>query len=167
MNELRELFKFEFYFPRRADYRAEVEARVRDRFDDWEDAVRAGEAGVRDALNQVQLLIAHGVLRSFVDAYRVMAAVLATAGADAIEDESGFLAQCLKTGRQYLLQERVFSAESISKSLYATGLKLADYKGLLTANQAEQRHELLGEFNSINRRLDEILTMTLAMAEDR
>ena len=166
-NELRELFKFEFYFPRRADYRSEVEARVRDRFHDWEDAVRGGEAGVRAALDQVQLLIAHGVLRSFVDAYRVMATVLATAGADAVDDKSGLLSQCMKTGKQYLLQERVFSPESISKSLYATGLKLADYKGLLAANQADQRHDLLGELRRINRRLDEILAITLAKSDDR
>ena len=129
MEELRELFKFEFYFPRRADYRNEVEALVNDRFDNWEDALRGGETGVRDALNQAPILIAHGVLRSFVDAYRVMAAVLATSGADAIEDQSGFLAQCLKTGKQYLLQERVFSAESISKSLYATGTEACRLPG--------------------------------------
>ena len=166
MEELRELFKFEFYFPRRADYRKEVEVRVRDRFDDCESIVKGGEVGVREALNQVPLLIAHGVLRSFVDAYHVMATVLATAGADAVSDKSAFLAQCLKTGKQYLLQERVFSPESISKSLYTTGLKLADYRGLLAANQAEERHELVGEFRRINRRLDEILAMALAKAED-
>jgi glycerol-3-phosphate O-acyltransferase len=95
-----------------------------------------------------------------------MATVLATAGADAVSDKSAFLAQCLKTGKQYLLQERVFSPESISKSLYTTGLKLADYRGLLAANQAEERHELVGEFRRINRRLDEILAMALAKAED-
>ena len=162
MEELRELFKFEFYFPRSADYRPEVEALVRDRFDDWEDALRDGEAGVRAALDEVPLLTAHAVLRSFVDAYRVMATVLATAGADAIEDKSALLAQCLKTGKQYLLQERVFSAESISKSLYATGLKLADYRGLLAANQAEERHELVGEFRRIDSRLDEILAIAMA-----
>ena len=148
--ELRELFKFEFYFPRRADYRTEVEGRVRDRFPEWEDLVRSDETGVRAALDRVQPLIAHGVLRSFVDAYRVMASVLATAGDDAVEDSSGFLAQCLKTGKQELLQGRVFSPESISKSLYATGLKLADYRDLLAANQSEARHELVQEFRRIN-----------------
>ena len=166
-NELRELFKFEFYFPRRADYRPEVETRVRDRFNDWEDIVGSHETGVRAALGQVQPLTAHGVLRSFVDAYRVMANVLATAGADAVNDKPGFLTRCLKTGKQELLQGRVFSPESISKSLYATGLKLADYRGLLAANQAEARHELHHEFRRINGRLDEILAITLAKAGDR
>ena len=124
-SELRELFKFEFYFPRRAEYRPEIEKLANERFGGWEDIVRRDEAGVRDALHDVPLLVAHGVLRSFVDAYRVVANVLAEASADVMDDESDFLSRCLKTGKQQLLQGRVFSAESISKSLYATGLTLA------------------------------------------
>src|SRR5210317_245549 len=156
-SELRELFKFEFYLPRRADYRSEIEQRARDRFSDWEDAIRSGEAGGRDVLSADQLLVAHGVLRSFVDAYRIVACVLVDAGADSIDNESRFLSQSLKTGKQQLLQGRVFSAESISKSLYETGLKLADYRGLLAANQEEARDDFHQDFRRISSRLDEIL----------
>jgi len=156
-SELRELFKFEFYLPRRADYRAEIEQRARDRFGDWEDAIRSGEAGGRDVLSADQLLVAHGVLRSFVDAYRIVACVLADAGADSIDNESRFLSQCLKTGKQQLLQGRVFSAESISKTLYETALKLANYRGLLAADQEEARDDFHQDFRRISSRLDEIL----------
>ena len=165
-SELRELFKFEFYLPRRADYRSELERRVSDRFEDWDEALRDGEAGVREAFNRVQLLVAHGVLRSFADAYRVAASVLATADADALDNKSAFLSRCLKTGKQELLQGRVFSAESISKSLYETGWKLADYRGLLAADQAEARREFHDDLRRIKRRLDEILAITTAQAEN-
>jgi glycerol-3-phosphate O-acyltransferase len=165
--ELRELFKFEFYFPRRADFRAEIEERVRDRFENWEALVQGDETAVKDALGKSRLLVAHGVLRSFVDAYRVVAGALAVAGADAIEDQAGFLAQCLKSGKQQLLQGSVFSAESISKALYQTGLKLADYRGLLAADQADTRHDFHREFGRINQRLEEILAITLAKARER
>ena len=161
-SELRELFKFEFYFPRRADFRPAIDARVRERFADWQDLVGRDQAGVRDALSHARLLVAHGVLRSFVDAYRIVASVLADAGADAVEDEGRFLSQCLRTGKQQLLQGRVFSAESISKSLYQTGLQLADYGGLLAANRAAERDAFHQEFRRITDRLDEILAMTLA-----
>jgi glycerol-3-phosphate O-acyltransferase len=164
---LRELFKFEFYLPRRADYRSEIESRVSDQFGDWEDTLRRGEAGVRDALTERQLLVAHGVLRSFVDAYRVVADTLSTAGADAVDDEGSFVALCLKTGKQQLLQGRVFSAESISKTLYQTGLKLARYRDLLEADRSDARQDFHQEFRRITRRLDEILAITLAKAEDR
>ena len=165
--ELRELFKFEFYFPRRADYRAEIAKRVQDRFDDWEDIIRRDESGMRDELDKIQPLVAHGVLRSFVDAYRIVARVLVDAGKDAVSDKGGFLSQCLKTGKQQLLQGRVFSAESISKSLYETGFRLADYRGLLAAGQEDARRAFHQEFRRLNGRLDQILAITLAKAEDQ
>ena len=164
--ELREHFKFEFYLPRRANYRSEIEKRVSDRFDDWENLLQRDDASVRAALDDVQPLVAHGVLRSFVDAYRVVAGVLAASGPDAVDDVNSFLSRCMKTGKQQLLQGRVFSAESISKSLYETGLKLADYRGLLAANQADARHDLHQYFRRINNRLDEILAITLAKTRE-
>ena len=165
-DELRELFKFEFYLPRRVDYRPEIERRVSDRFEDWEKALQGGEAGVREAFNEVRLLVGHGVLRSFADAYRVAAGVLVAAEADAVDNKNGFLSQCLKTGKQELLQGRVFSAESISKSLYETAWKLAEYRGLLAADQAEARDDFHQEFRRIKRRLDEILAITTAQADN-
>ena len=114
----------------------------------------------------MQPLVAHAILRSFVDAYRIVARVLANAAADAVDDKSGFLSQCLKEGKQQLLQGRVFSAESVSKSLYETGLKLANYRGLLAANQADARQEFHREIRRINGRLDAILAITLAKADD-
>jgi glycerol-3-phosphate O-acyltransferase len=158
---LRELFKFEFYFPRRADYRAEIERRARDRFGEWENIVRGNEADIQNSLREVRPLVAHAVLRSFVDAYRVAAKVLTTKGADMLDDEAGFLAQCLKTGKKQLLQGRVFSAESVSKTLYATGLKLAKYRGLLEAGQSEERQNLHQELSRISGRLDEVLAISL------
>ena len=164
---LRELFKFEFYLPRRANYRAEVEKRATDRFADWKGAVRGGETGVRRAFEEARLLVAHGVLRSFVDAYRVAANVLAIAGPNAADNKNDFLSQCLRAGKQELLQGRVFSAESISKSLYESGWKLAEYRGILAANQAEARHDFHQELRGITGRLDAILAMTLTWADDQ
>ena len=165
-SELRELLKFEFYFPRRGAYRTEIERRASERAADWAASVRQGEAAVIAELRSIRPLVAHGVLRSFVDAYRIVAEVLAARGEDPVEDDGQFVAECLKTGRQQLLQGRVFSAESISKSLYATGLKLALYRGLTEADRAEARYAFHEEFRAINRRLDQILEITLAAANE-
>lgn len=159
---MRELFKFEFYFPRSAAHRPELERLAKDRFGDWQQTVLDGETAVRDSLRSIRPLVAHVVLRSFVDAYRIVAKVLAARGADALDDESGFLAECLKTGKQQLLQGRVFSAESVSKSLYATALKVADYRGMLAAGQGEARHEFHQELIRIDGWLDEILAISVA-----
>jgi glycerol-3-phosphate O-acyltransferase len=160
---VRELFKFEFYMPRHANYQADIEQRAHDRFGDWEEAVQKDKAQL---LSSIPLLVAHGVLRSFVEAYRVVASVLADAGDDAIDDQSALLSQCLKTGKQQLLQGRIVTAESISKTLYETGLRLADYRGLRSANRSAARRDFHEEMRRINRRLGEILSTTLAKAED-
>ena len=100
-----------------------------------------------------------------MDDYRVAESVLADADAAAMDNKSAFLSQCLKTGKQELLQGRVFSAESISKSLYESGWKLADYRGLLAADEVDARRELHDKFRRIKRRLDEILAITTAQAD--
>ncbi|MEM9208223.1 MAG: 1-acyl-sn-glycerol-3-phosphate acyltransferase [Pseudomonadota bacterium] len=164
--ELRELFKFEFYLPRSADYRAEIEKTLGDRFSNWEELVSGDEADLLAKFETIQPLVAHGVLRSFVDAYRIVMNVLAAEGDSAIDDEGDLIGKCLKMGKQQLLQGRIFSAESISKSLYATACKLARYRGLLDADQTEARQSLHAELRSITKRLDQILAITLARAED-
>jgi glycerol-3-phosphate O-acyltransferase len=161
--DLRELFKFEFYLPRRANYRSEIEQRAEERFGDWQIAVQEDKGAL---LSRVQLLVAHGVLRSFVEAYRVFAGVLAEAGDDAVDDRAALVSKCMKTGKQQLLQGRVVTPESISKTLYETGLRLADYRGLLSANRSESRRAFHQELRGINKRLDEILAITLAKAEE-
>ena len=161
--ELRELFKFEFYLPRRANYEPEIDQRAYDRFGNWEEAVQSDTTAL---LKSVPLLVAHGVLRSFVEAYRVVAGLLADAGDAAVEDKGALLSQCLKTGKQQLLQGRIVSAESISKTLYENGLRLADYRGLLAAHRSAGRRDLHEELSRINKRLGEILAITLEKAEE-
>ena len=165
-DRLRDIFKFEFYFPRRAGYRQEVETLAGERFGDWEGALQGGEEAVKARLGEIRPLLAHVVLRSFVDAYRIVARVLVAKGADAVSDESALLTQCLKTGKQQLLQGRVFSAESVSKTLYGTGLKLAGYRGLLGAGKADDRHAFHQELVRIEGRLDDILAITVADAKE-
>jgi glycerol-3-phosphate O-acyltransferase len=163
LEELRELFLFDFYFPRRQDYTAAVQAVLEERFPSWRDALAGGEDEVVRVLRQSRLLLAHAVLRSFADAYRVVARALAEAGAEAVEDRAGFVSGCLKLGRQMRLQGRLFSEESVSKSLYETALKLAAHRDLLQGGggAADGRQTLLTELREVRRALDGILAITL------
>jgi glycerol-3-phosphate O-acyltransferase len=163
---LRELLKFEFYFPRRADYSDEIERYLVERFPGWEDALDSGESGVTDLMQSRGPLFAHAVLRSFIDAYRIVADVLVTHDEDAISDEASLVNACLKVGKQQLLQGRVFSAESVSKSLYGTALKLARHRELLDADQGQARRAFQQELRDITGHLDEVLSLTLAAWDD-
>ena len=163
LDALRELFKFDFYFPRRHEFEAKMESLLDDRFDGWREAVASDGAALRDLVVGTRPLLAHGVLRSFADAYGVVARALKELGDQAMEDRATFITDCLKLGRQMRLQGRLFSEESVSKSLYDTALKLAAHRGLLKAGPdlAARRKELLEELSAIERHLDDILSYNL------
>lgn len=129
---MRDLLKFEFFFPGRAgfedDLRTELQLLV------GEDAGR-DEGGLtpdraRELLVTARPHLSHLVLRPFLEAYLVLADRLADRG-DAEVDEDDLLADSLAVGRQWALQRRVASEESISLELFRTALALARHRGLL------------------------------------
>ncbi len=129
---MRDLLKFEFFFPSRAgfedDLRTELQLLV------GEDARQEG--GDMTPERACELLVsarphlAHLVLRPFLDAYLVLADRLADHGDSPVVDDD-LLADALAVGQQWALQRRVASAESISLELFRTALALARHKGLI------------------------------------
>ncbi len=112
---LRDLLKFEFFFPERDAYRERISAELERLDPDWE------TADGRDVLCGAPLLVAHRVLRSFVDAQLVVAERLAARDPRTPVVESEFLDECSGVGQQMLLQGRLHGPESLSRELFAGG----------------------------------------------
>ena len=166
-NDLREIFLFEFYFPRRADYPDAVSAVLQDRFQSWREALADGTEGVRAMLRKSPPLLAHSVLRSFADAYLVVARALVELGDETVADRAAFIADCLKLGRHMRLQGQLFSQEAVSKTLYESVVKLAAHRDLLQGGpeSLQGRKDLLAELRDVCRALDVILAITLESAD--
>jgi len=156
---LRELLKFEFLFSARAQFEKELADEVR-LIGPWEDTTKAASAAdVRRLLEQADVLLAHLVLRPFLDAYHIVADRLA-----ALEDESfnedAFLAECLEVGKQWELQRRIASAESRSMELFKTALRLARHRELVDAFEypdiASRRRDFADEIATAIRRVNTI-----------
>jgi glycerol-3-phosphate O-acyltransferase len=124
---LRDLLKFEFFFPDRATHNAQLTAELQRVTPDWADA------DGRDVLCEAGFLIAHRVLRSFVDAQLVVALRLAARDPGTPVQEREFLDECGGVGQQMLLQGRLHGPESLSRELFASALKLAGNRGLVGA----------------------------------
>jgi glycerol-3-phosphate O-acyltransferase len=122
---LRDLLKFEFFFPDRESYRAQLSGELRQLHPAWET-----EPGER-VLAGADFLIAHRVLRSFLDAQLVTAERLAARAAGRPVVEKTFLDECSGVGRQLLLQGRLHGPESLSRELFGSALKLAANRDLL------------------------------------
>jgi glycerol-3-phosphate O-acyltransferase len=134
--ELRDLMKFEFFFPSRGEFRAEVQAELTLLEPDWAEHVGRPET-MRAVMERQHLHLAHRVLRSFLEAYQVVADRLCALPPDAKFDEKSFLASCLGLAQQYRLQHRIWSSESVSKELFVTGLDLARNRGLVEAKNGD------------------------------
>jgi len=124
---LRELLKFEFFFPVREQFEEEL----------------ASELALMgtDDLAALDLVLAPLVLRPFLDAYHVVADRLAALEGEEY-DEPTFLADCLRVGRQWDLQRRVASTESVSTEVFRTALRLAQHRELLQPKDDESGEQL-------------------------
>jgi len=159
---LRELLKFEFLFSARAQFEKDLadEVRLIGPAEDPVDTTKAASAAdVRRLLEHADLLLAHLVLRPFLDAYHIVADRLA-AYEDESFDEEAFLAECLEVGKQWELQRRIASAESRSMELFKTALRLARHRELADAFEdpdiARRRRDFADEIATAVRRVNTI-----------
>ncbi|MEE6138685.1 lysophospholipid acyltransferase [Mycobacterium sp. 050128] len=161
---LRELLKFEFLFSGRAQFEKELADEVR-LIGAADTSHAAAAADVRGLLASADVLLAHLVLRPFLDAYHIVADRLA-ALADESLDENAFLAECLELGKQWELQRRIASAESRSMELFKTALRLARHRELVEGSDSEQlakrRQEFADEIATATRRVNAIAELARA-----
>ncbi|PSR69057.1 glycerol-3-phosphate acyltransferase [Nocardia sp. MDA0666] len=151
---LRDLLKFEFFFPDRVEFAAAMSAELLLLDRNWEQ--RGSAAELVCALADSGFIMAHRVVRSFFDAQLVVAERLAAADPAAPLDRKQFIDECLAVGRQMLLQQRLHSTESVSSELFSSAVKLAENYGLLdlgTPDLAQRRREFADELRTIGIRI--------------
>ena len=148
---LRDQLKFEFFFPDKASYRAELSAELQRLDPAWE-TVSDGRA----VLERSDLLVADRVLRSFLDAQLVVAERLAARSPRQPVVEKDFLDECSGVGKQMLLQGRLRGPESLSRELFTTAMKLAANLDLIDAGReelAERRRAFAARLRGVVARL--------------
>ena len=153
---LRDLLKFEFYFKERDEHRRQVAAEMARHDPSWEARLRSGPVAADELLAGMRPLVSHVVVRPFVEAYRLVADVLAHDSRPVITD-SDVVREALGLGRQYVAQRRLRSSESVSALLFQTALQLARNRGLFEGDDlAARRAAFLAELRDLVRRLDRI-----------
>ncbi len=148
---LRDLLKFEFFFADKPRFRTELEAEAKLMAPAWDgSSMQAGQAG--RALQRVMQgddtdnapvisgpLVAHHVLRSFLDAQLVAAEVLVALGGGTATTKEALVSSCLTLGQQMVRQRRIHGTESVSRELFGGCANLAANRDLLTAAPDAQR----------------------------
>ncbi len=139
---LRDLLKYEFFFPTKRAFSEALGAEVVMVKPDWEEGVGTLD-DVTEVLKDSRVLIAHRVIGPFLEAYAVVAERLADREPAAPLDSDALIKECLGVARQRMLQQRLHSPESISKDVMSGALRLADNRGLLGPGGDELREERL------------------------
>lgn len=159
---LRELLKFEFFFEAREEFGEAMRAELALIDPDWETPDAAGVpegTRARAMLQESRPHMAHLVLRSFLDAYLVVAERLAARSPEEEIAADDLLQECLRVGRQWALQGRLASQESVTLELFRTALRLARHRDLLgpgDADLATRREAFAAEIRVAIRRVGEI-----------
>jgi glycerol-3-phosphate O-acyltransferase len=151
---LRELLKFDFFFAGRDEFADEL----------WNEVALLTGARQEPAtdvdpdkaaqlLAISPLLVAHLVLRPFIDAYRVVAEELINLDPQRAVDDTQFFDRCLRLAKQWSLQHRIASKESVSLEMFTTALKMARHRGLVdpdaTADIGEKRRALVQQLDEL------------------
>lgn len=156
---LRDLLKFEFLFSGRAQFEKDLANEVLLIGSVVDTSKPAAAADAWRLLESADVLLAHLVLRPFLDAYHIVADRLAAHEDDSF-DEEGFLAECLQVGKQWELQRNIASAESRSMELFKTALRLARHRELVdgadATDIAKRRQQFADEIATATRRVNTI-----------
>jgi glycerol-3-phosphate O-acyltransferase len=165
---LRELFKFEFFYPPRDRFREELVAEL-DRSDaEWRTHLGGGRSGVPRLARRLQPYLAHAALLPYVEAYSIVVGLLAQLKPGERLDLKRCVTLALEEGRRAHLLRRISNEASIGRILFENGYRLAANLGLAgdsTGDELEQRQALLDELRSLARRMERLRLEALAYAE--
>lgn len=159
---VRDLLKFEFFFPAREQFAANLRQELC-----LIDPAACLDGGVDADTAQALLAKMDGftaplALRPFIDAYSVVAHQLRELGDTAKFDEARFIQRCLVLGRQWALQRRIASEESASAEMFQTALRLARHLGLVESSDPEiavRRADFAREISALRDRIASLATL--------
>lgn len=147
---LKELLKFEFFFPSTKKFAEEIARESSIVFPGWEEE-DLGAGSVLTKFNETKLHLAHRILAPFLEAYSVMFDRLAARNPAVEIREDPIVTECMGIAQQLWMQHLLHSPESISRDLFRNALMLADNLGVLEPGGPEiqeRRAELAQEFEA-------------------
>jgi glycerol-3-phosphate O-acyltransferase len=168
IDRLRDLFKFEFFYPPRDEHRAAIEAELARIDPVWDRRLAAGDRGVAQLIHRCQPVVGHAILLPFAEAYSVVAELLTRAKPGDEVDAKALLDTALVEGRQAYLLRRISSEAAIGKLLFENGLSLMRHMGLAesaTPDSLAARRALLAELRGLANVMESMRLSTTALAD--
>ena len=160
VRELRDLFKFEFFYPDTQEFEQQIDAELCRDEPRWQSLLSERPDNARLIINRLSPKLGHVALTIFAEAYSVGTDILLRQPDDEPLDEAVFIDRCMSYGRQAYLQRRISSEASIGKLLYGNAWKMLSSRGLI--DQPGGRSRQAEALNQLIRRLEVIRALSIA-----
>jgi glycerol-3-phosphate O-acyltransferase len=160
VRELRDLFKFEFFYPETREFEAAIDEELSREAPRWQALLEADTDYARTLLNTLSPKVGHFALTIFAEAYSIGADILLRFGEEPDFDEEAFISRCMSYGKQAYLQRRISSEASIGKLLFANAWKMLASRHLI--DSSEGRVAQAEALNQVIRRLEVIRALSIA-----
>jgi len=151
--ELRNLFKFEFFFSRKDVFNQQLQTELESLDDSWSDVLQEGGHRIEALLEQQNLLVAFGVLSPFIRSYKLVAHILLQRPEAAQMSDKELVRACLDWIQVGSEDQQPDSTEGVSRALLNNGLLVADSHGLRKSGAADlqqRRAEFLKKLVSVS-----------------
>ena len=160
VRDLRDLFKFEFFYPDSQRFEDEINTELCRDTPDWRQQISDDTNNARALLDKLSPKLGHMTLTIFAEAYSIGADILVKWGDKDGLNESVFIDRCMSYGKQAYLQRRISSEASIGKLLFANAWKMLTSRGLIA--DTTQRTVQAESLNQLIRRLEVIRALSIA-----
>ncbi|MEL7220305.1 MAG: HAD-IB family hydrolase, partial [Bacteroidota bacterium] len=162
---LRDIFKFEFFYSRKADFTDEIEKDLHFMDPDWEQNYLVEKGDIEGLLNRQPVLVAPVILFNYVEAYRVVGQGLQAWDTRQVLDETNFLHYCMALGEELRWQGQIRRIEAVSKPFLQNGIRLAKNRGIIPTTKQPQKKKIaafIEELKSIGHRISHLQGMTMS-----
>lgn len=161
---IRDLMKFEFFYSPLPQFKEEIRYELSDIQPQWQAVLAEGGTAIGQMLAAMQPFVAHATFVHFIEAYSVVADLLADQPVAKAFDEKDCVTRATKYARQLYLQRRITSEASITELLFRNAFKLMENQGLTEAggkSLSDRRISMALELRELLSRLRRISALAL------
>ena len=140
--EIRDLFKFEFFYSDKSSFCDEIEADLNVLNPGWKEMMDDPQVDISIQLRRQNLLVAPVILYNYIEAYRVTVMALQQWPEEKPFDEEMFLDTCLLLGGELHWKGHIQHIETVSKPFLTNGIRLLKNRGLVPGEGLSTLSEL-------------------------
>jgi putative phosphoserine phosphatase/1-acylglycerol-3-phosphate O-acyltransferase len=166
---MRDLFKFEFFYSKKAQFTDEIEADLNFLVPNWQAYIFESNSNINDILANQKLLVSPVLLFNYIESYRVVAQGLLTWDVNLPLEDDKFVEFCLFLGEEMNWQGRIRRIEAVSKPFLINGLRLVRNLKLIPTLENNKQIEIQNfiiQIENVADRINEIQRVTMSKPFD-